>query len=520
MKYIKMLSYSCNIFPVFTTFTMLVGCLLVPLLTSGCSRFSMQEVQTLLAAGKPEAAFAYMEEKGPKEDSIWGETRKFTKESGFLFERGLVAHYAKRFSESNRTFSLTEGIPEGPRSRGYAGARFERLLRRYYRVLNYIYLDQLDEALMECNRALSLMDTYKKEDENYAIFGGAGLLTHLAGMCFEAAGKWNNAFRCYQYAETYYQRATLKTEIEMPADVGESLVRLAQQLGFADEVAHYQKEYGKPDVETHRTGELVLFYESGYVPTKYEAKQTFPIFKSDLENEVFHKGNQSNESLAHSFVIDTLLPREGQSYSVASEYVLSVTTPAIRSNRPQLAGVVVQVGDVQQRGVLVGDVEVMAMMTVNAERSSILVGSLTNTFLQYLVYSVKKSEADREAARQRQINNERIKKIKEIEASELPPADKLKLLKEAEVLWNLEDKLDKAFAGRPAVKPASKPADTRSWKMLPNRIFFVRMPLPEGIHNVTLSFLDINGQNRGSQTLQDIEISPNQITFLNYRTYE
>ena len=67
---------------------------------------------------------------------------------------------------------------------------------------------------------------------------------------------------------------------------------------------------------------------------------------------------------------------------------------------------------------------------------------------------------------------------------------------------------------------ATERADTRSWRTLPNQIFMVRMPLPAGTHTLKLSFLDVNGQVRRSQPVPDIKIRPNQITFLNHRTYE
>ena len=63
-------------------------------------------------------------------------------------------------------------------------------------------------------------------------------------------------------------------------------------------------------------------------------------------------------------------------------------------------------------------------------------------------------------------------------------------------------------------------ADTRSWQTLPNQIFMVRMSLPAGTHQLNLSFLNANGNVRKSETLQEIKVSSNQISFLNYRTYD
>ena len=513
MKYIKTPPHSYNTHHVSITFTVLVGFLLVQLLTSGCSSFSMQEVHTLLEAGTPEEAFAYIEEEGPKEDSLWADTRRFTKESGFLFERGLVAHYAKRFSESNRDFSVTEDI-----TKGYSGTRYERLMRHYYRILNYVYLNQLEQALVECRRAMVFINDSEDENNDYA-FLGAGLLAHLSGMCFEAAGEWNDAFISYQQAETFYQHASSKTEINIPADVGKALVRLARRLELANEASRYQRQYGEPDTHSDGMGELVLFYESGYVPAKSEEELSFPILKIDAEKDAFRRDNRRNKAIAESFVVNTLLAREVQFHSDRElEYVLSISMPAMSSNRPYLAGIVVQANNIQQSGVLVGDIETMAVETLNAKRPTLLSDTLMDVFFRYLTYRVEKPEADAYAAETKELQKQREKEVKEMQQSDLSPAEKAQLSILAKQVSKTEDTIGRALYD---VKPIRmRPADTRSWRMLPNQIFLIRMPLPEGTHNVTLSFLDANGQNTGSQILRDVEISPNRITFLNYRTYK
>ena len=63
-------------------------------------------------------------------------------------------------------------------------------------------------------------------------------------------------------------------------------------------------------------------------------------------------------------------------------------------------------------------------------------------------------------------------------------------------------------------------ADTRSWQTLPNQIFLVRMRLPAGKHNITLSFSDRSNRRVKTDTLKDVVIWKNDKTFLNYRTFE
>ena len=157
---------------------------------------------------------------------------------------------------------------------------------------------------------------------------------------------------------------------------------------------------------------------------------------------------------------------------VKLEYLLRVAIPTIDSHRPRFSGIRVAVEENQGTGVLVEDVESIAIETFNAQRPMILLRTLLRAVGKYLLT--------------RQAN-------KKHEALGL--------------LTNLAGVL-------------TEQADTRSWQTLPNQIFMVRMPLPAGTHTLKLSFLDANGQLRGSQSVPDIKIDANQITFWNHRTYE
>ena len=429
----------------------------------GCGGYKFQEVIESLESGKPENAYTYLQKNAPKKSDI-----------PFLFELGLVAHYANHFQESNAAFDQAGGIAEdrytksvskealslvtSDQMRPYPGSRYERLLSHYYRAFNYVYLHQLDGALVECRRATALINYFKGEDETYDFFG-AGLLAHLSGVLFEATGEWNDAYISYKQAAEYYRNAAEKTGVEMPADIGRSLVGLARKLGFADELARYQEQYGKFSPRPENTGELILFYESGYVPPKGEDALTFPILKTDdVDDEKF---------------VPTLMGRAGRVYKdIELEYLLRVAIPKIDSHRPLLSGIEVAVGEMKAKGILVEDVENIAIETLNAQRTGILLRTLVRAVSKYLIY--RKANKENEALG---------------------------------LLVNL--------AGA-----VTEQADTRSWQTLPNQIFMVRMPLPAGTHTLNLSFLGENGQVRGRDSTPDIKINPNRITFWNHRTYE
>ncbi len=437
--------------------------LLILSLMIGCGGYKFSEVIEPLETGQPENAYTYLQEHTPEKPDI-----------PFLFELGLVAHYANHYSESSGALDQAGDIAEdrytksvskevsslvtSDKLRPYAGTRYERLLSHYYRALNYVYQGQLDGALVECRRATGLINYFKGEDEDYD-FLGTGFLAYFSGMLFEASGEWNDAYISYKQAAEYYQNAAEKTGVEMPDDIGNSLIRLARKLGFTDDLERYRRQYGESPNLSKDYGELILFYETGYVPPKREESLTFPILKTDdVEDDKF---------------VPTLMGRQGRTYKdVELEYLLRVAIPTIGSHRPRLAGVEVAAGAVKGSGMLVADVEKIAIETFNAQRPMILLRTLLRAVGKYLIY--------------RKANNEN-------EALGL--------------LVNL--------AG-----VVTEQADTRSWKTLPNQIFVVRMSLPAGTHTLNLSFLSANGRGSRRESVPDIKINPNRITFLNYRTYE
>lgn len=437
--------------------------LLIISLIIGCAGYKFQEVIEPLERGHPESAYTYLQKHAPKKPDI-----------PYQFELGLTAHYANHFAESNAALDIAEDIAEdrytksvskelgslitSDKLRPYSGTQYERLLSHYYRALNYVYLNQLDGALVECRRATNLINYFRGEDEKYDFFG-TGFLAYLSGMLFEATGEWNDAYISYRQAAEYYKNASEKTGVETPKDIGNALVRLTRRLGFTDEFERYQRQYGESPPRPENTGELILFYESGYVPAKSEESLTFPILKKDdVEDEKF---------------VPTLIGRQGMVFEdVELEYLLRVAIPTIGSYRPHFAGIKVAVGQDQKTGVLVEDVENIAIETFNAQRPIILLRTLLRAVGKYLIY--------------RQAN------------------------KKHEALGLLTN-----LAG-----VVSEQADTRSWRTLPNQIFMVRMMLPAGTHTLKLSFLDANGRVRGSQSVPDIKIDANRITFWNHRTYQ
>ena len=442
-------------------------------LSLGCSPYSMEEVRIAFEQGDFDGALVELDADGKGEAKL-----------PYLFERGLIAHYGDQFDESNRTFELAEitsddlytksisreavSLVTSDNLRSYAGTQYERLLIHYYRAFNYVYLNMPDDALVECRKASSLLQYYADADENYE-FVGAAFIAYLSGILYEWAGDWNDAFIAYRWAERAYKQYETVLGIPFPQDVGESLVRLARQLGFQEEFERYAATYGAPPKNIPDSGELILLYETGFAPFKIEENIVFPILKVD---PIVQEDADRDEKKVREYS-RTLMRRRNRRYKeVEIEYLLRVAIPAYRSNRPRIVGIDADTTYGQVSGILVEDIEAAAMKTFESELPTIMLRTVVRGVLKYLGF--------------RRANQE------------------------GEIAGRLVNLLN----------VVTESADTRSWQTLPNQIFLVRLRLPAGTHNVTLSFSDRADRRVKTDTLQNVIIRANDKTFLNYRTFE
>ena len=441
-------------------------------LAVGCSPYSMEEVRLAFEGGDHDAALIQLDADGKGEAKL-----------PYLFERGLITHYGDKFDESNRTFELAEitsddlytksisreavSLLTSDNLRSYAGSQYERLLIHYYRAFNYVYLNMPDDALVECRKASRLLQFYADSDENYE-FVGAAFIAYLSGILYEWAGDWNDAFIAYRWAERAYKQYG-PLGVPFPQDVGASLVRLARRLGFREEFERYAAAYGEPPENIPDSGELILLYETGFAPFKIEENIVFPILKVD---PIVQEDANRDEKEVREYG-RTLMRRRNRRYKeVEIEYLLRVAIPAYRSNRPRIVGIDAATAHGGASGVLVEDIEAAAMKTFESELPTIMLRTVVRGVLKYLGF--------------RRANQE------------------------GEVVGKLVNLLN----------VATESADTRSWQTLPNQIFLVRLRLPAGKHNITLSFSDRANRQVKTDTLENVVIWKNDKTFLNYRTFE
>lgn len=132
----------------------------------------------------------------------------------FLLDRGIILQAAGNYEESNRTLEKAEEAAEAlnvksitketaatlwsEEARGYPGERYEIAIIPVLRMLNYIMMDQWDEALVEVRRLGTTVERIYGPDRSF----NNAFSTYLSAIIWEALGHLNDALIDYRRLAT------------------------------------------------------------------------------------------------------------------------------------------------------------------------------------------------------------------------------------------------------------------------------------------------------------------------------
>ncbi len=199
-------------------------------------------------------------------------------ESNNFFEEAYI------FSEDFRKNYSTEAVSliTNPTVKAYTGEDHELVLMHYYKIINYLQLNQLNEALVECrriNNKLNLLnDRYEKRKNRYKEDAFA---LNLMGIIFEASGDINNAFIAYRNAYwAYEQNYSVYFNTKVPLQLKKDLLRTAYLNGFQLELEEFEETFSMKYKHVEKPmAELVFFWNNGLGPVKGEWSINFSIVK-------------------------------------------------------------------------------------------------------------------------------------------------------------------------------------------------------------------------------------------------
>jgi len=214
----------------------------------------------------------------------------------FLLNAGALNHYAGRYKESNVHFEEAYELAENlytksisaeaaakisPNMRSYYGEDYEKVMINTFMALNYLFLGDLEGALVEARRIDLSLELLTQKYEGKNKYKNDAFGRYLAGIVQELDGQINDAYISYVQALDAYEDYQGMFDFATPRQIKRDIVRLANTLGFNDQYDRYLERFGDSfDCRSiagdyDNNGEIVFISLTGLGPFKQEKKETF-----------------------------------------------------------------------------------------------------------------------------------------------------------------------------------------------------------------------------------------------------
>lgn len=384
----------------------------------------------------------------------------------FYLEKGKTTFLQGHYQESNSYFNAADslldngsrnkfwdqtlGLVTNPAMQVYRGEDFEKLLIHYYKSINYLQLNMMEDATVEARRiSLSGYALNDRKNNNANKYANDAFSMIIQGVVYESGGDINNAFISYRNAADLFLGKPDKTYygITLPVQLQDDLLRTAWQLGFHQELAYYEQQFGRRYIPVNSSdgGEVLVFWENGLAPVKAEANFFFTLTERGPGNFVF---TDPDNTIFIPFDFQLLsrdscqqLRRHFDAFRIA--FPKYVEQPLYFTN-----------ASIQRDSSLITPLEKVEDINQLAFRT------LQERFLKEMGLALTRLTIKKLAEQQLKKENES--------------------LGEALNLLNI----------------LTEKADTRNWQSLPHSIYYTRIPLKKGANKVTLTL-----QGQHSQTV-------------------
>jgi hypothetical protein len=331
-----------------------------------------------------------------------------------------------------------------PNFTSYRGEDHEHLMLLYYKAINFMKMKKSEEALVECRRLIirleQLADRYHSED----TYHRDAFVHALIGIIYDSDHDYNNAFIAFRNAlEIYEDEFTKQFGLGAPDQLKKDLLRSAKLSGMTDEYEQYKTQFGMQDFQIDENpdrSELVFFWHNGLSPVKVEWGINLVI--SRRNNVIIF----SNDEMGISFPFDASGYSERDRNNLLDMSVYRVVFPKYVERPLYYVGSTLTVDGEDHALQLMEDVNQIAFKCLQ-ERMNL---ELSKALLRL---AVKKAE---------------------------------------EHMMRKQDKTMGSILS--IVNAMTEHADTRNWQTLPHSIYYSRVPLKEGMNEVTFTITDTQGK--------------------------
>jgi len=425
------------------------------------------------AAGNIEAALRFLEknkEAAEKKDRLL-----------YFLDRGVVEQMLGNYQQSNYYFeqayifsqdyrkSFSQdliGMTANPMMMTYKGEDYEIVLLHFYKAINFLQLNDLEAALVEVRRINIRLNELNDQYENRKNRYKKDAFAHtLMGLIYEAKGNYNDAFIAYRNAlETYRGIYGEEFGLKTPEQLKKDILKMAAYNNFTSDLNRYEEEFQmKYQKEEDVRGQLVYFWLNGLGPVKSEFSINLSILKGK-GGAITFANEQEQISLPYT-------TQENYYNADPAEFsdlkFVRMAIPKFKVRKPLAESLELRVNEATYYFEKVEDVEKVAI-------------------------SVLQDRVWREIAKS--IGRLAVKQAAEKAADA-----------ESENLGTVVSMLG-AFTEK---------ADTRNWQSLPHSIYYQKVPLSPGKHEIQLISRYPDATDTSKQV---ISIGKNQTIFKTFHT--
>lgn len=381
----------------------------------------------------------------------------------YFLEKGKIYHLLRRPDSSNLYFNRADNYIElartsakdavvgtlvNPMMEKYKGEDFEKFMIHYYKALNYLYLGQKDDALVEARRiSLQTQEQSDKFSDKINRYSKDAFSMMLQGIIYEAGGDVNNAFIAYRNAAEVYMKSPngVYYEVSIPKQLQQDVIRTAYLNGFQSEQDRFERMFNMKyqSGKTSDGGELILFWENGFAPIKAQQEFFFSLARDHVGFYFTDPSGQEHIPFVGAIGTNNVDLKDLRTFRVA--FPKYVARPLYYNS----ASVLVNQNEVQLEKV--EDINELAFAT------------LRQRFLSEMGTTLSRLA---------------VKKIAEYS-----------------VRGNGKDNLNSTIADAIQLYTLlSEKADTRNWQTLPAAIYYTRIPLNKGANEIQLKTRNMSGK--------------------------
>jgi len=222
----------------------------------------------------------------------------------YLMDQGMVLHLAGQYAQSNavleEAYTLVEDLYTkhlrdeasallvNEARKPYEGAPHEHVMINVIKALNYAFLQQWTEALVEVRRIDHRLNVLSDKTEGTEAYHEDPFARYVVGLLYDIAGDLNNAYVGYRKAEQVYENSRAWSRVPLPDILKADLIRTADRLGLPGEAEQYRSKYPEVSVSSiaytpSNLAQLIVIGYHGKGPKKEDLVIDVPVSLDALQ---------------------------------------------------------------------------------------------------------------------------------------------------------------------------------------------------------------------------------------------